>query len=843
MGGEGFHAFNRFLGALTGVGPRLAYMEQAPYRTAALRSQLLTDPRFQATAYVDPTLTGMIPNFPGVSPAGGGGPRPEDLARFNFLALPGSGFAGVDPSTFHPSQYPTLPPAILTPDIAKSYAEQGAAAGAINPFGTGVAPPNLTLQGATKDVHGRWQFQYGLKPPYVPPPPPPPPPSAPGERPDLSRGARPPNPPGFVSDTRVLGRGGEAGGAGPQAGDAVAAFTDPQTNETVTGGVIDPTAQGVIGHNGHGYRFTQHGLERDDSLIPPPSQRYPVGGQAPGEAAAEEPPPPPPGKPPVPPLPATPPPPGTPPTLPTPPPTLGTTTTTTPTTTVPTRTLAPTTTLPPRTLTPTTTVPPTTTGAATRTPTTTVPPSTLAPGVPGAPGAPGAVPAPAQPGATTGGVPKPPLSPGDELRLRRLQEQYQQSQGAAPGTVGPNGGRIGFPSPAPVPGAGETPVAAPGLPRPPTFATGQPGQLEPGGGTGAAPGAPVATPPRFPAGVPPATEAAPGEPRVGYASPAPAEEAAPTEGAGQVPAPTSNIETDIGDAIANNTDDIQTSLRNRYPAYPNLNEIPLATLQRDPLVANAVKDRLAERAADEARMKAMATLDKADQNTAQAAARAKKAIYLNFYQPIANTDYIPLQASARTIGSPKNVGERVQQAWSESTGAAEELKQSTFPLNLVGGAMHLVSPGGAGIPGAPYDFATIDQVKQRGGIAGIAAARLEAGVGEAITVARALGASGRINQRELDLLADYLIPSPGNTLEANYSKGWLLYHLLDIVSQGLLTHDPNVNAQAAQFINSAVTQVPRTVYDQTAGSRFSRPTLGAAGQPQSTETPVREIGR
>lgn len=117
-----FHQFNRLLGAVTGVGPRLQAMEHQGLtdqilKEATLQSPLAVNlynrPRFAKTLDVE------------TRPYTSGTPLSDaDVARLNFY--------GVDPTTINPSQLPlNLPPAVMTEDLAKIMLQSGQSGGGL----------------------------------------------------------------------------------------------------------------------------------------------------------------------------------------------------------------------------------------------------------------------------------------------------------------------------------------------------------------------------------------------------------------------------------------------------------------------------------------------------------------------------------------------------------------------------------------------------------------------------------------------------------------------------------------------------------------------------------------
>lgn len=307
--------------------------------------------------------------------------------------------------------------------------------------------------------------------------------------------------------------------------------------------------------------------------------------------------------------------------------------------------------------------------------------------------------------------------------------------------------------------------------------------------------------------------------------------------------------TSVLDALATNSRDIHRYLDWRFPAYKgNYDAIPPSWLENDSEMIRAALDQKQQRKEDADAAKAMTGVDKADQTTAMAAIRAKRGLYTMVFQPIGNTGFMPIQSSVKSITNPRNLGERFQQAFAESDANARYLRDSPSYVGRELGTLEgMVTPGGPGIGGMPNDFATVQQTAARGGVAGIAASRLMSAPGEGIVLARALGASGRINQKELDLLQDYLLPSAGNSLQNNWVKAKLTYSLLDMISKGIASGQTKTLEGRNSFyqdvsdaIDQMAAQVPKSNDMRDPSARVTIAPAGIAAPP--AEAPVRQLG-
>lgn len=121
--------FDQFLGALTGVGPRLQAMRTGQIDEATKRAALETSPQYVAASQIDPRIS-QAAGLPYSMTTPGASLRPEDTAALNFFGPTGfidpqtGKYVGTDTSTYHPLVHPTLAPSVVTPDVAHSWLAQ-----------------------------------------------------------------------------------------------------------------------------------------------------------------------------------------------------------------------------------------------------------------------------------------------------------------------------------------------------------------------------------------------------------------------------------------------------------------------------------------------------------------------------------------------------------------------------------------------------------------------------------------------------------------------------------------------------------------------------------------------
>lgn len=169
--------FDQFLGALTGVGPRLQAMRTGQVDEATKRAALETSPQYVGASQIDPRISGAL-GLPFGTAAPGASLRPEDISALNYFDPYNNGTNASLYSGFHPLVHPTLAPPVATPDTTRAWLEQQQTlALQQNPallFGAGGAN-NQNLTGYHMTPHG-WSFDYSVYPPpprTLPPPPPP----------------------------------------------------------------------------------------------------------------------------------------------------------------------------------------------------------------------------------------------------------------------------------------------------------------------------------------------------------------------------------------------------------------------------------------------------------------------------------------------------------------------------------------------------------------------------------------------------------------------------------------------------------------------------------------------
>jgi hypothetical protein len=714
-------------------------------QAATLRNwaNLEQDPAFNAMGYGARPAGAPAYPFPQV-PASS--LTPDDVQRLSsFGTTPPGSLAN-----YQPVNRPVgLPPRILTAYDARTGLEQ-AQADAWRRFNTAPGPSDTPpyfppvigepghyrfLRTVRRDAKGNWLPDYGdptIRPATGPVAPPPrvAAPPIPGQK----------TPPVSTTTPPVAATPGDLSVGGKLSpGQTIPAFTDSETGEQVPGGVAGADGVTVRGWN-----------QRDYVRDPTTGQLYPAPNQGvgTGRQGADTP------------------------------------TTTTPTTTAPPATRAP--------------------AATTTTPPSTTPPTTQAPAAP----PPGTVeaqpPAAGAPGAPA--APQAPASP-DMQRLERLRPQFEQQQGGTPPAAGgmpvapPPGGTPGaaYPSPAFTPtgeAAGEAvgrflgrgPATPPRALTPPD--TG-PGIALPGP-IGTAPGAEtpvmpsvlsralsVIGPRAAEAGGPPGGLQG-GQPSGGQtAPPEPVPETPP-------PVPTSDVQpsvqlrADIAQAIAQNTNGIQNYLRSRpeYQSYTSMNDIPDSVLLKDGVAVAAGRMVERTRNIDIARAKAQSSPE--ERAKMDAADTAYKRLYQLYLANIPGTNLKGLDASI-----PTPTGPGASRTWSEFGPYFKELHEGGGPVGWIGTVGHASSRSGAGLPGAPPSMESVQQMAGRGGAPGLAATNFLQGHLVAIPIARALGASGRVNQRELALIQQYLIPSTDSFYEGNYQKLTNTLQVLDGIRRGL----------------------------------------------------------
>ena len=285
MSSDTFHGFNRLLGAVTGVGPRLAGMEESLLKQAALRSALWQDPASRTAILSDPRMQalmgGEFTNVPLGTASGGMFPQlsPGDTAQPEFLK--------------HITQVPRyLPPEVMTPDRAKMELEQaqtGTQQEITRQLGRqGITTDqngNLIVTGRTTTINPRGVSQTtteGIPPAPVEEPT--------VEGPAIPRGSRKKRP---AAGMLVGPDGNPIPPAKDRAGRSFT-FTNSQTGQQLQG-TFGPDGMQATGSDGQPYV-----LDEKNGVFTP----APRAGQGAGAAQT-------PATPPG--LPATPPPPGTPP--------------------------------------------------------------------------------------------------------------------------------------------------------------------------------------------------------------------------------------------------------------------------------------------------------------------------------------------------------------------------------------------------------------------------------------------------------------------------------------------------------------------------------------------------
>jgi len=292
MGSDTFHAINRFIGALTPVGPRLASMEESLYRQAALRNAVIQSPEGRAGILAGDPETLKLMRYGGgdvdTAPFG-----PKRMADYPQLSPADEGILPHITTIPH-----NFPPQVMTTDLAKierdqAEAEQtsfltrlmqqyyqggGASAGGgmgnlvptqmkLGPLTLGLPPPPVTVPQEEQPVVPRGE---------------------PIRRPAAGAGEQPParepqaaTTPAAQGDPRTArGRSGQ-----------YARYTDEQTGESITG-TFGRDGMSFTADDGTPYVFD----EQAQKLLPSPAQ--PRGGTrtpaaepaAPGTQAQEPPP-------------------------------------------------------------------------------------------------------------------------------------------------------------------------------------------------------------------------------------------------------------------------------------------------------------------------------------------------------------------------------------------------------------------------------------------------------------------------------------------------------------------------------------------------------------------------
>lgn len=400
-----------------------------------------------------------------------------------------------------------------------------------------------------------------------------------------------------------------------------------------------------------------------------------------------------------------------------------------------------------------TTAPPTST---TQTPTTTQPPPTSA-----FPLGPTTTTPPTLPPGVTPPVTNFPLGPNPP--------RPEQGAGTSAFPLGPGqGARTGSPSPAFQPpgeraglAVGQAVGTAPGAetqPQPSILSRAAAALGPAEAAAGGPPGGPGAAPAAAPTETQPVPEETPSEPTT-------------------VLQPSQQRSADIAQAIARNTNGIQNYIRKTYPQYPKMFDIPPAIKENDGVLIDAGDAVARSRAADMAAARAQATPERRAQ--LDAANNAYNRLWLLYRTPIGAKGYTGLDASLPTADKPG-----FNRGILESGNFFKELSQGGGPAKWVGDFGHAMSRSGAGIPNAPGSLESVEQMAGRGGEEGQAATNFLQGHTVAIPIARALGASGRVNQRELALIQQYLIPSPDTLYEGNFQKLQNTLDTLDAVRRG-----------------------------------------------------------
>lgn len=252
---------------------------------------------------------------------------------------------------------------------------------------------------------------------------------------------------------------------------------------------------------------------------------------------------------------------------------------------------------------------------------------------------------------------------------------------------------------------------------------------------------------------------------------------------------------DVADATANDPA-LRTYLMKNYGTlYP-----APADILRDKDITNAAANWKAQRVKDEETFKASLKLNSTDQAQVRRALNAKQNIEQNFLTPLGfdknGVAITPLSASPSPTGAEFA---RISEAGRHLEGGGA----IGGGLRLLSSIAHMASPGGSGIiPGMPAEWATVEQMSQRPGVWGLAATRLLAGLSQSVLIARALGETGRVNQQELNLLQNIIIPSANDSEYRNRAKTQMLIGILDSLSKGLASGIPA--AQVKDATNAAI---------------------------------------
>lgn len=759
--------------------------------TIASYAHLAQDPAFNAMQYGQWPAGIPADPWPTVQAPPGSTLPPADQQRLGSFGTTPPDFL----SGYHPTNLPGpgMPPRVLTSYDADTALKQ-AQADAWRRYNQGTGPSDVPpyfppvigtpghyqfLQTTRRDAKGAWLPMYSSTPPLRPQTgqvaPPPPPFSHGGppiNQPAGTGGGPPPPPPPAGAGARAAGGRGQQLVVGQplRSGETIPPFTDMETGEQVAGGLAGTDGMSIRGFNRKDY-------VRDPTtgqVYPAPNQGVGTGGQQANNG-----------------------------------PTATTTVPTTTTTSTTARVISPTTTQPPRSLT-TTTTPPTTT---------TLPP-TAGGAVAGSGAQPGAASAPpaAPPAAAPGGPGG--VSP-DMQRLDAIKAPWETTGTTAPPTTGTTQTPTTTAPPTTAPPTPTTtaptttappPTTAPApttTTEPPTVFPLGPGS-HPGGypspafqppgeaagaalgrvlgqTPGTAPGAETAAAPSMVARI--AGALAPAEAQAGGPPGGPGGQPASTAEPADVPEPTppeptselqpsQQMRSDIGQAIAMNTNGLQYYLHKQYGKdYPNPNDIPSAILLADGVVANAGQEVARARAIDMARARAQSTPE--ERAKIDAANTAYNRLYTLYLSPIGDSNRKGLDASI-----PTPTGPGLDRLYTETGPFFKEWAEGKGPASWIGTALHAGTRSGAGLPNAPPSMESVQQMSGRGGIPGIAATQFLQGHLVAIPIARALGASGRVNQRELSLIQQYLIPSTETTYESNYQKLQNTLQTLDAIRRG-----------------------------------------------------------
>lgn len=395
------------------------------------------------------------------------------------------------------------------------------------------------------------------------------------------------------------------------------------------------------------------------------------------------------------------------------------------------------------------------------------------------------------------------------------------------GDIPRRGTRTIGPAPAGAPrrvGAAPPPAAAPGQPEPPPAtpqAAPQPAAQPPAAPAPAqaAPpqhpaaqlaadeerlfGTPAGTPPATAGGAPPAPEAAgypslvpryPAPPPPGAApGGAPAAAPPPAGGGAQPPPPaggpqpsqpTPRGSAGAGDVITRTPareatpEDIADAMQNVPGLAPwmaargmDLQRDPI-TPARDPFVINATRNWAAKRAALETQLKKQADLGATDKSQLKRVAAAESIMEM-YLTPVDDSGFAPIDVSVSgksALGKGYIRGTRT-------------LRKLTEGVPVLGGAAEAVSPGGEGL--LPFGPQTIQQQADEPGTRGRAATTFQALEMAAPMLVKSLGDAGNLSEQEQAIVRKLLLPSGNQTYEQNLEKVHVALNILKQVKTGI----------------------------------------------------------